>query len=334
MVFKLRHVSGVAAGTGATALAGLLTLSSVLATGAPAAAAGSVPASASHSGRQTTSGSVDRSNLVPGHYTVSSFNVLGASHTKPGGRRAPGTTRIRWAYGLLQRHHVDVAGLQELQASQLTRLLAITKGSWAFYPGLGGRRIDSENSVGWRTSTFDLVRATTVDIPYFDGKTRRMPLVLLREKDSGMLTYFANYHNPADGVGHGNQARWRRQATRIQVSLQNRLARQGIPRVLTGDMNERAPYFCYVTARAPLKAARPTSYRRNGVCHADRPRAVDWILGSRWARFDHYIEDRGPLVDRTSDHPMIISDVTVDPQRLPNGWQRNPPPPVVPQMHG
>jgi hypothetical protein len=264
---------------------------------------------------------------------VSSFNVLGASHTKPGGRRAPGTTRNGRAYQLLQRHHVDVAGFQELQASQLTRLLAITAGTWDFYPGLRGRRIDSENSVGWRTDAFDLVQATTVDIPYFDGKPRAMPLVLLREKDSGMMTYFANFHNPADGAGHGSQARWRRQATQIEIALQNQIVVQGIPRVMTGDMNERASFFCYVTARAPLRAARPSSYRRDGVCHANRPRAVDWILGSLWMRFDNYIEDRGPLVDKTSDHPMIISDVTVDPNRLPNGWQTNPPPVVVPRMH-
>jgi hypothetical protein len=306
----------------------VLTVSGVVSTGAPASAG----TSAAGASTASSTGTADRSNLTPGHYTVSSFNVLGASHTKPGGRRAPGTTRIRWAYGLLQRHHVDVAGFQELQAVQLRRLLAITQGSWAFYPGLRGRRIDSDNSVGWRTDKFDLVNATTVTIPYFGGTPRAMPLVLLREKDSGMMTYFSNFHNPADGAGRGSQARWRRLATRIEVALQNQLAVRGIPRVMTGDMNERAPYFCYVTARAPLKAARPSSFRRDGVCHANRPRSVDWIFGSRWIRFDNYIEDRGPLVDRTTDHPMIIADVTVDPNRLPNGWQTNPPPPVVPRM--
>jgi hypothetical protein len=319
MGYKSRRVSRGAAGICAGAIAAVLAVSSVVSTGA--SAAGSPRPS-------------DPDQLVPGHYTVSSFNVLGASHTKPGGRRAPGTTRIVWAYQLLQRHHVDVAGFQELQAVQLRRLLAVSGGTWDFYPGLRGRQIDSENSVGWRTDKFDLVQATTVNIPYFDGKPRAMPLVLLREKDSGMMTYFANYHNPADGVGHGNQARFRRAATNVQIALQNQIVVQGIPRVLTGDMNERAPYFCYVSARAPLRAARPTSYRRNGACYANRPRAVDWILGSLWIRFDNYIEDRGPLVDKTTDHPMIISDVTVDPHRLPNGWQVTPPPPVVPRVPG
>jgi hypothetical protein len=301
---------------------------------AASSAASSGAASAASGTKATSTGSSDPDQLVPGHYTVSSFNVLGATHTKPGGRRAPGTTRIGWAYQLLQRHHVDVAGFQELQAVQLRRLLEVSGGTWDFYPGLSGRLIDSENSVGWRTDAFDLVSATTVNIPYFDGKPRAMPLVLLREKDSGMMTYFANYHNPADGVGHGNQARFRRAATNVQIALQNQIVVQGIPRVVTGDMNERAPYFCYVTARAPLKAARPSSYRRNGSCYANRPRAVDWILGSLWTSFENYIEDRGPLVDKTTDHPMIISDVTVDPHRLPNGWQVTPPPPVVPRVPG
>lgn len=277
-----------------------------------------------------TSAAKERGPLKRGHYTVSSFNVLGASHTPRGGKRASGATRIVWAHRLLQRHHVDVAGFQELQASQLTRLLAITKGRWAFYPGLRGRRIDSENSVGWRTDKFTLVRAATMDIPYFNGRPRAMPVVLLREKDSGMMTYFANFHNPADAGKYRNQGRWRREASRLQIALQNRLVGQGIPRVMTGDMNERAAYFCRVTARTPLKAARPTSFRKNGVCHANRPRSVDWIFGSLRLRFSNYIEDRSPLVDRTTDHPMIVADVTVDPKQLPNGWRLRPPARIVP----
>jgi hypothetical protein len=305
------RASGITAALAASVAAGVLSASTV----APADAA------------------QHRSNLRPGHYTVSSFNVLGASHTATGSRRASGDRRIVWAKGLLDRHHVDVAGFQELQASQLTKLQAITRGTWAFYPGLSGKRIDSENSVGWRTSEFSLVQATTVNIPYFDGQPRRMPLVLLRQKGTGMMTYFANYHNPADTGQHRNQGHWRREATRVEVALQNQIVGHGIPRILTGDMNERAPYFCRVTARAPLKAARPDTYRRGSVCHADKPRAVDWILGSLRLRFSHYIEDRGPLVDRTTDHPMIISDVSVDPDQLPNGWQVRPPAPVVPRVH-
>ncbi|HYO40611.1 MAG TPA: endonuclease/exonuclease/phosphatase family protein [Nocardioidaceae bacterium] len=281
----------------------------------------------------TTSAAPSRRAPQPSHFTVSSFNVLGANHTPPGGRRASGATRIAWVNQLLNHHHVDVAGFQELQPSQYTRLRAITKGSWGFYPGLGGqRKIDSENSIGWRTDKFRLVHGTLVNIPYFDGRPRAMPLVLLRDQRTGMLLYVANYHNPADTRKHPHQGRWRRAAMRIEIALQNQIMGHGIPRIMTGDMNERAEFFCHVTARTPLKAARPTSIRRNGVCQAGRPRSVDWILGNLRVDFSNYKEDRGPLVDRTTDHPMIVSDVTVSPSRMPRAWRYSPPPPVRPRV--
>lgn len=300
----MSRVTRVTVGLLATALAGALTVSPVQ----PAASAAPT-----------------RTTPQPSSFTVSSFNVLGASHTPAGGRRASGATRIRWANRLLRIHRVDVAGFQEMQASQASRFLSLTRGEWALYPGLQLRRIDSDNSIGWRTDKFDLVQATTVNIPYFNGNPRPMPLVLLRDKATGMLAYFANFHNPAETARYRNQGRYRAAATGVQIAIQRKLFNRGIPRFVTGDMNERAPYFCRVTKEAPVIAARPTSIRRNGVCLADRPRAVDWILGARKVRFSNYVEDRGPLVDRTTDHPVIVSDVTVDPKRLPRAWATRAP---------
>ncbi len=265
----------------------------------------------------------------PAHFTISSFNVLGASHTPAGGRRAAGTTRIVWANQLLERHHVDVAGFQEMQATQLTKFLKLTNGSWAVYPGLRLKKIDSENSIGWRTDKFELLQATTVDIPYFNGTPRAMPVVLLRDKASGMMGYFANFHNPADTGRYRNQARFRAAATSVEIAIQDQLYRRGIPRFMTGDMNDRAPYYCRVTKATPVKAARPTSVWRNGTCQAGKPRAVDWIFGSRMVGFSNYDEDRSPLVGKTTDHPLISSDVTVDPGALPRGWDTQLPAPFV-----
>ncbi|MEP7089067.1 MAG: endonuclease/exonuclease/phosphatase family protein [Nocardioidaceae bacterium] len=257
---------------------------------------------------------------------MSSFNVLGASHTPPGGKRASGSTRIVWVDRLLARHHVQVAGFQEMQASQATKFLAINRGTWNLYPGVQGKKLDSDNSVGWSKAKFRFVSGTLIRIPYFDGHTRNMPVVLLRDKTSGMLTYFANFHNPADTQHYRNQQKWRRAATRVEIRLENRLALTGIPRILTGDMNERGAYFCRVTAGAPLKAARAASYRSGGRCYPHRPRAVDWVLGSVRTTFTNYFEDRSHLVDITTDHPVITSDVSVDPADLPNGWGSRPAP--------
>jgi hypothetical protein len=263
-------------------------------------------------------------------FTVSSFNVLGASHTPAGSSRASGTTRIVWAKQLLDQHHVQVAGFQEMQAVQYTKFAQIAGSSWALYPGLTMLKRDSENSIGWRTDTFDLVWASTVKIPYFNGNLRSMPVVLLREKSTGMLAYFANVHNPADTATYRNQAVYRAEATRMEIALQNQLAPTGIPRFLTGDMNERASYFCRVSAEAPLKAARPQSTWINGVCSAGSPRAVDWILSSTETPWSSYIEDRSALVAKTTDHPMIIGDATIDTATFPNALTATPPDPIVP----
>jgi hypothetical protein len=217
-----------------------------------------------------------------------------------------------------------------MQAVQYTKFAQIAGSSWALYPGLTMLKRDSENSIGWRTDTFDLVWASTVKIPYFNGSLRSMPVVLLREKSTGMLAYFANVHNPADTSTYPNQGAYRAEATRMEIALQNLIAPTGIPRFLTGDMNERASYFCRVTREAPLKAARPKSTWVNGVCSAGSPRAVDWILSSTEVPWSSYIEDRSPLVAKTTDHPMIIGDATIDTATFPNALTATPPAPIVP----
>ena len=305
---KLRRVSSVTAGLAVLLVTALLSVGVV----------------------EPASSTTRRATPPTATITISSFNVLGASHTPAGSSRASGTTRIVWAKQLLDQHHVQVAGFQEMQAVQYTKFAQIAGSSWALYPGLTMLKRDSENSIGWRTDTFDLVWASTVKIPYFNGTLRSMPVVLLREKSTGMLAYFANVHNPADTATYRNQAVYRAEATRMEIALQNQLAPSGIPRFLTGDMNERASYFCRVTKEAPLKAARPTSTWINGVCSAGRPRAVDWILSSTETPWSNYIEDRSALVAKTTDHPMIIGDATIDTATFPNALTATPPAPIVP----
>jgi hypothetical protein len=54
-----------------------------------------------------------------------------------------------------------------------------------------------------------------------------------------------------------------------------------------------------------------------GGCAAGSPRAVDWVFGSAGVRFTGYTEDRGPLVDRTTDHPVVVARATVDTATFP-----------------
>ena len=325
MGVDLSRATSVTAGLLAAVLAGGLGLTG----GSSATAAGprAVP------GQPATASA--RSALQPASYKVASFNVLGYSHTLKGeGGRAGGVTRMVWANQLLEKHGISVAGFQELQVPQVKKLRSLTGGLWALYPGLELRDQDSENSIGWRTDKFTLVHATTVNIPYFDGHPRAMPVVLLRHNRSGMLTYFSNFHNPGETALHRNQGHWRLLASRVEIALQNQLVKTGIPRIMTGDMNERGPYFCRVTRNStPLKTARPGTVRtRDGVCQPGRPPFVDWIFGSIRGSFTRYTEDNGALARKTSDHPVIVSRVTVDPKRMPGGWPVAPPAPFVPKV--
>ncbi|HZJ05097.1 MAG TPA: endonuclease/exonuclease/phosphatase family protein [Nocardioidaceae bacterium] len=246
-------------------------------------------------------------------FVLSSFNVLGSSHSAPGGTRssmAPGTTRIRWAAGLLASRGVDVVGFQELQLDQARTFLGITNGRYDVYPGtrLGGK--GAQNSIAWRTDTWEAVAARTIPIPYFNGNRMPMPVVLLRNRESGLSAYFANFHNPASTPRKGNQGRWRRMALLQEVALANRLmASTDYPVFLTGDLNERGEAFCTVTGRTAMIAANGGS--NSGVCRPPRAVGIDWIFGSPDVAFSNYRADRSRAINRTSDHPLLVTDVRI-----------------------
>ena len=257
-------------------------------------------------------------------FVLSSFNVLGSSHTRNGARgRAAGVVRIRGAAQLLAAHDVGVVGLQELQADQARGLVRASDGAYALYPGAGRHR-DSENSIGWRTSQFQLVRARTISIPYFDGHHRQMPYVLLKHRGSGVQAWFGNFHNPAETSRYHHQQGWRTQATHLEAGLANRLAATGAPVFITGDMNERAAYFCRLTSAASSMVAAQGGSNGSAGCRAPSRHGIDWVFGSRGVRFSSYAEDRSPLVHRTTDHPVVTSHVRVGSGAFPGSVRSIP----------
>jgi hypothetical protein len=251
-------------------------------------------------------------------FSLATFNVLGSSHTEKGGHHAwlaSGPERVGGVLQILDQHDISVVGLQEFQRNQRTTFASRARG-WQMYPTLSMPARDGENTVAWRTDTWDLVRPATVAIPYFNGRTRQMPYVLLRHKETGVQAYFSTFHNPADTRRFRGQQRFRNAATERQIDLFNRLDREGVPQFVTGDMNERAEYFCKVTARTRLVAAAGGS--NSGSCRPPRPTMIDWIFGSRGVGFSSYRVDRGPLVRRTTDHPVVVTRASVDAGRFAN----------------
>jgi hypothetical protein len=243
--------------------------------------------------------------------TIASFNVLGSSHTRGSSRYASGVARTAGVVKLLQDHQIQVVGLQEMQSDQMRSFQSRTRDTYDVYPGLRGGR-DGENSLAWDRTVWQAVEKSSFEIPYFDGNRRAMPLVKLRNLRTGMTAWFANVHNPATNSAHPGQDGWRRKAIAAEARLVRRLDATGVPVFLTGDMNERERAFCPLTGRAPLKAARGGS-NQGGVCRAGDPRYVDWVFGSRKLTFDGYVEDRGALNRRTSDHPVVVGQAHIDP---------------------
>lgn len=241
---------------------------------------------------------------------ISSFNVLGSSHTRgPGSDRpgmAAGATRIKWAADLLDKHKVDIVGFQEFQPDQVKAFQKAAGDKYGLYPGMKLGRGPNVNSIAWDKRKWDLVKADTVPIPYFGGKPVKMPFVRLRNKQTGQEVYVANFHNPASTKKHPGNEHWRDVATQKEIELVNRLKRSGVPVFMTGDFNERQEAYNKVTRGANMASADES---RNG--RAPRNPGIDWIFGTEGVDFSGYVRDDSALVDRTSDHPMIVSHATV-----------------------
>ncbi len=245
-------------------------------------------------------------------FVVSSFNVLGSSHTAGSGGMASGTQRIRQAATLLGHHGVDVVGFQELQGDQYREFQRVAGGTYDVYPGTAAGPLGIENSIAWRTAEWTLQHAETISIPYFDGNRRPMPVILLKHNASGRFAWFANFHNPATNPKRGNNDRWRTMAMNIEIDLANRLYNEsGYPVFITGDMNEREQYFCAMTGRAPMKAANGGS--SGGACDPPPyPMPVDWIFGHDMVTFASYFRDESRFVQRITDHPVIVAQAILD----------------------
>ena len=255
---------------------------------------------------------------VATQFTLSSLNVLGADHTAPGGNKrgwASGEQRMRWLTEVIRSKGVDVVGLQEFQSSQYKAFLAEAGEEYATYPGTLWGTKGMRNSVAWKLAEWELVSGSWVKIPYFHGTVLRMPVVLLRNLQSGQQAYFASFHNPADA--RGPAAKWRKQATDIEIAMVNQLRSQsGLPVYVTGDMNERDLYFCRMTAGTDMVAANG-GFNESGGCAPGRPTYIDWIFGSPETTFSGYVAHRSPKVRKSTDHPMIIAQAELPPVITP-----------------
>ena len=288
-----------------------LSLASVLVMGLLAGAVTATPAPAPATSSVTT----DDHQLARASATslrIASFNALGDSHTRAGGRvayYASGATRTGWMITLLNRQRVDVVGLQEFQPAQHRALRKRAGRTFSIFPGAKRAQRNKQNAIAWRSSKFSLVRGFTVPITYMNGRKVPMPVVRLRAKATGQEFYVITVHNAPGRVPAA--ARHRAAALRQEVALTKRLLKHDVPVFLTGDMNDREAFFCPYTRQVRMHAAAGGTNR--GACKPPPGRIarVDWIFGSRDVTFGKYRFIKNNLVRRTTDHPLVVARATM-----------------------
>ncbi len=94
---------------------------------------------------------------------------------------------------------------------------------------------------------------------------------------------------------------------RRQVKLATQLReRTGLPVVFTGDFNEREEVFCSFVAGTALEASSGGT-AGGGRCSPPPNPGIDWIFATPELEWVASVVDRGPLVRRTTDHPMVVA---------------------------
>lgn len=248
-----------------------------------------------------------RASTGPFEVRIGSFNVLGSQHTAPGGMRAgrfaPASQRTPAAVELVQRHGIDVLGTQELQADQLRDFTA--RLGMAAYPGTAWGEAETDNSVLWDPDEFELVSGDRFYVT-FVGRSRPQPIVRLRHRASGREFYVVNAHlSPGGGTRAGE--RYRGMDT-LAAQIRS-LRASGLPVLVTGDMNDREPFFCRVVAPAGISASNGGS-TSSGCAPPPGPLPVDWVVGGGVA-WSGYWRDTTPVDRRISDHFLISATASV-----------------------
>lgn len=235
-------------------------------------------------------------------FTIASFNVLGAGHTDNGGAYPPASVRTPKMVNLLESYKVTVAGLQEFEAPQKAQFLKLTDGTFGVFNYVSPRGWDdSVNAIVWRKSVWQFVSGDTYSVPYFYGRLRQMPVVLLRNRLTGREAYFMNTHNPADARGPAQQ--YRDQAVQIERKKIVELRQTGRAVFLTGDFNDTQEAFCPLTAN--MLSISPNSLP-SMTCKFPSY-SIDWIFGAGPTRFSWYLRDTSTKTDKISDHPIILA---------------------------
>ena len=93
-----------------------------------------------------------------------------------------------------------------------------------------------------------------------------------------------------------------------------------IPLEAINDVRFHQGVFERMIGAGDLKAAAGGEGARNG-CDVAGGFRIDWIAGSHDVQFSNYREDKSGLVAWMTDHPVMVTDVTIDAANFPKSVQ-------------
>ena len=236
---------------------------------------------------------------------MTSFNVLGSQHTRPGGgvpHFGPGRIRTEWAADILRGMGADIVSFQELQHDQFNQLRTALGDSYSFYPENTTRNPKVVwQAVMWRTSEWELVEYKDVYVPVI-GRTRPNPFLRLRNKATGKFVWVMNIHNSSKKTPE--RQRERNRAMEIELNHIKQQRNKGVPVLFMGDFNEKEVAFCKVTGQTDLRAINGGTH--NGKrCTPPRGMHIDWLFGTPIFRARGHDYLRSPLTNRITDHSVL-----------------------------
>ncbi|SEC67079.1 Alpha-tubulin suppressor [Nocardioides exalbidus] len=237
---------------------------------------------------------------------VMTFNLLGSQHTAPGGARpnfAPGRVRAEWAKNLINQRGSTLIGLSEPQPDQITSLDVATNGDFTLYPGNSMGYDAAPQSVMWKDSEWSLVWGTTLQMPFMKS-SRPQALVRLKNRSTGREVYWVNAH-----LSPGKMQDDRDKGMETIKQVVKQLGGDGLPILVTGDLNEHVKAFRRIACPTQMNAAVGGNTAGN-KCQPPAAMRVDWIFG-KGGTFDNTEVNQGAQVRRTTDHAVVSSRFTV-----------------------
>ncbi len=264
------------------------------------------------------------SSVAAVSFKIGTYNLLGASHTDPGGDTQAYDSydvRMTRAVKIMKDNGFEVAGLQELESKQRTKLLQLAGDTYDIYPttDITTNRF-SENSIIWDKSKFSLEEGGKTTIAYNATLDRDIPWVKLKDKGSGQTFYVFNTHDPVNKVN----ADFRVKDARIHLTDLEGKLQTGSPVFMTGDFNSSYSVtsddlsdrslltYCILTSTGKIKDSYDAFKGRDGACPTTDLNAIDHVYLSNdvsVSSWDH-ISDVSDKKARASDHAPVIASVS------------------------